>query len=100
MGEPMHLDVPIPPDLDPYISQGEYSWKKCFRNIGETKKLVSDVGFMIIESGYVPDAWQWWMDFARYDPFCIQNPEGDPRTLEIDNGRWTSFGYIICKKPV
>ena len=98
VGEPMHLDVPIPPDLEPYVSQDEYSWKECFRSLNETVELVNSAGFKITEADYAPDAWQWWMDFAKHDPFCQKNPEDDPKTLEVDGGRWTSFGYIICKK--
>lgn len=98
LGEPMHLDVEIPSDLMPYISQDEYSWKECFRTIHETTDFVRTAGFEIVESAYAPDAWRWWMDFAKHDPFCKQSPEEDPKTLEVDGGRWTSFGYIIGKK--
>ena len=99
LGEPMHLDVKIPSDLEPYVSQGEYSWKACFRSLQETTELVSSAGFEIIEADYAPDARQWWMAFAEHDPFCKQKPEEDPKTLEVDGGRWTSFGYLIVKKP-
>lgn len=100
LGEPMHLDVAIPPDLEPYVSQDEYSWKECFRSLKETTERVRAAGFEILESEYAPDAWDWWMTYAAHDPFCKRNPEEDPKTLEIDGGRWTSFGYIIGKKPV
>ena len=99
LGEPMHLDVKIPSDLEPYVSQGEYPWKVCFRSLHETTELVSSAGFEIIEADYAPDARQWWMAFAEHDPFCKQKPEEDPKTLEVDGGRWTSFGYLIVKKP-
>ncbi len=98
LGEPMHLDVEIPPDLLPYISQNEYAWKDCFRTIHETTDLIREAGFVIIESDYAPDAWKWWMDFADHDPFCKKEPDDDPKTLAVDNGRWTSFGYVIGKK--
>lgn len=98
LGEPMHLDVEIPADLMPYVSQDEYAWKDCFRNIYETTDLVREAGFEIVESAYAPDAWQWWMDFAEHDPFCKKEPDDDPKTLAVDGGRWTSFGYIIGKK--
>ncbi|MBN2733260.1 MAG: class I SAM-dependent methyltransferase [Methanomicrobiaceae archaeon] len=98
LGEPMHLDVPVPSDLEPYISQDEYSWKECFRSLSETTKLIREAGFEIIEDGYAPDAWQWWTDFAKHDPFCKQDSDDDPKTLEVDGGRWTSFGYVIARK--
>jgi len=60
--------------------------------------LVRSAGFEIIEADYAPDARQWWMAYAMHDPFCKQKPGEDPKTLEIDGGRWTSFGYIICRK--
>ena len=100
MGEPMHLEVEIPPDLEPYVSQDEYSWKECFRSLSETKEQVTASGFEIMEAEYAPDARQWWMSYSKHDPFCKKDPKGDPKTLEVDNGRWVSFGYIICKKPV
>jgi cyclopropane fatty-acyl-phospholipid synthase-like methyltransferase len=98
VGEPMHLDVPIPTDLEPYVSQGDYPWKDCFRSLKETRELMESTGFDIEEAEYAPDARQWWLSFAEHDPFCKINPHEDPKTLEIDNGRWTSFGYIICRK--
>jgi cyclopropane fatty-acyl-phospholipid synthase-like methyltransferase len=98
LGEPMHLDVEIPEDLLPYVSQEEYAWKDCFRTIHETAEIVQAAGFEIVESAYAPDAWQWWMDFAKYDPFCKKEPEDDPKILAVDGGRWTSFGYVIGKK--
>lgn len=100
LGEPMHLDVRIPSDLEPYVSQGEYPWKECFRGLPETTELVRSAGFDILESAHAPHARQWWMAFAEHDPFCKKTPEEDPKTLEVDGGRWTSFGYIIARKPL
>jgi len=99
LGEPMHLDVELPADLEPYVSQDEFPWKECFRDLQSTVADVEEAGFEILEAGYAPDAWSWWMEFAQHDPFCIEEPEDDPQTLRVDNGRWTSFGYIIAKKP-
>lgn len=98
LGEPMHLDVPLPQDLEPHVSHGDFPWKECFRDIKSTTADVERAGFRILESGYAPDAWSWWMEFARHDPFCKKDPDGDPRTLQVDNGRWTSFGYVIACK--
>ena len=98
LGEPMHLDVPVPSDLRPYISKDEYPWIDCFRNLKETTELVQSAGFEISESEYAPDARQWWLSFAQHDPFCKEEPEKDPKTLEIDGGRWASFGYVIGVK--
>ncbi len=100
LGEPMHLDVEIPSDLEPYVSQGDYPWRECFRGLPETKELVGSAGFDIVEAAHASHARQWWMDFAKHDPFCKQTPEEDPKTLEVDNGRWTSFGYVIARKPM
>ncbi len=98
LGEPMHLDVEIPADLEPYVSQEEYAWKDCFRTIDETTEVVKAAGFEIREADYAPDAWEWWMEYAAHDPSCKKTPEEDPKTLEVDGGRWTSFGYVIGRK--
>lgn len=37
--------------------------------------------------------------FAIAEPMHLDN-EGDDKILEVDNGRWTSFGYLICKKSL
>ena len=98
LGEPMHLDVPLPDDLEPYVSQEEFPWKECFRDIHHSTEVVREAGFEIIESGYAPDAREWWMEYVENDPFCLADPDDDPLTLKIDNGRWVSFGYIIARK--
>ena len=99
LGEPMHLDAPLPEDLESYVSQSEFPWKECFRDIQATVADVARAGFEIVDSGYAPDAWDWWLEYAEHDPFCRKDPEGDPRTLAVDNGRWTSFGYVIARRP-
>ena len=98
LGEPMHLGTPLPQDLEPYVSHGDFPWKECFRDITSTTADIERAGFVILESGYAPDAWSWWTEFAKHDPFCRKDPDGDPKTLEVDNGRWASFGYVIAQK--
>lgn len=100
LGEPMHLDVEIPDDLEPYVTQGECSWADAFVTISETADAVKEAGFQIIEADYAPDAWSWWMEYVKHDPGCKEDPDDDPKTLQIDNGRWTSFGYVIAQKPI
>jgi cyclopropane fatty-acyl-phospholipid synthase-like methyltransferase len=99
LGEPMHLEVDIPDDLEPYVSQSEYPWKECFSDLATTVESIRVAGFEIIESAYAPDARNWWLEYAKHDPFCKTKPEEDPKTLEIDGGRWASFGYVIAKNP-
>jgi len=99
LGEPMHLEVAVPPDLLPYVSKGPYAWTDCFRGLSETKDAVQQAGFEILEHAYAPSAWDWWTSFAQHDPFCKNDPDGDPKTLAVDGGRWTSFGYVIARKP-
>lgn len=98
LGEPMHLEVELPQDLLPYVSQPEFAWKDCFATISETAAAVKKAGFEILEADYVPQARQWWEEYAKHDPFCKLNPDQDPKTLEVDDGRWTSFGYVIGRK--
>lgn len=99
LGEPMHLDVPIPEDLLPYVTRGEFSWAECFADLDSTVKEVAEAGFEITHAEYAADATQWWDEFARHDPFAKADPEGDPATLRVDAGRWTSFGVIVARKP-
>ncbi len=100
VAEPMHYDVDIPDDLLPFLSQEEFPWKECFKTLDETVATIENTGFSIVEADYVPDAWGWWMEFAKHDPFCIEDPDGDPKTLAVDDGRWTSFGYVIAEKSL
>jgi len=93
--DPMHLDVLIPPDLAPLV-EGE--WADCFATLDETVGAFRAVGFEVVESGYAPDARLWWEEYAQYDAGCRANPDGEAKTIEVDDGRWLSFGYVIAKK--
>ena len=57
------------------------------------------MGFEIIEANYAPDARLWWEEYAQYDPGCQTEPDGDRRAIQVDAGRWLSFGYVVAKKP-
>ncbi len=98
LAEPMHLDVEIPADLLPLVSQGEHPLTDFFATIQETEEAVLSVGFEILEADYAPDARLWWEEYARYDPTARQDSQGEARTIAVDNGRWLSFGYVIAKK--
>jgi cyclopropane fatty-acyl-phospholipid synthase-like methyltransferase len=98
LGEPMHLDVEIPLDLAPLVSEGEDAWTKFFATLGETVAACRSVGFEILEAEHAPDALVWWLEYAQYDPYCRVEPEGEPRTIQVDDGRWLSFGYVIGRK--
>ena len=99
LGEPMHFDVEIPPDLAPLVTQGSDAWADYFTTIVKTVDAVESVGFEILEADYVPAAHSWWQEFAAYDPFCQEDPDGEPRTIAVDGGRWLSFGFVIARKP-
>ncbi len=94
-GEPMHLDVPVPPDVAPLIGDG---WEKSFNTLDETVEAFQSIGFKIKESDYSPDAMTWWNEYAEFDPFSRANPDGEAKTIRVDKGRWLSFGYIIAQK--
>jgi len=98
LGEPMHFDVEIPPDLAPLITQGSDAWVNFFATITETLDAVESVGFEIIEADYVPEARSWWQEYATYDPSCRVDPDGEAHTIGVDGGRWLSFGYVIARK--
>jgi cyclopropane fatty-acyl-phospholipid synthase-like methyltransferase len=99
LGEPMHLDVDIPADLVPLVASGSDSWANFFATIKETVTAFRSVGFEILEADYAPDARQWWLEYAQYDPHCQKDPEGELKAIQVDNGRWLSFGYVIATKP-
>jgi len=98
LGEPMHLDVEPAPLILDLIQQGEEDWTKFFVTIGETVSVIQSVGFEIIESGYVTDAHSWWLEYATYDPYCRNDPNGEAKTIKMDAGSWLSFGYVIARK--
>lgn len=99
LAEPMHLEVDLPPDLVPLVNQEEYPWAGCFRGLGHTVSSVEKAGFEIIEADYAPDAALWWREFVEHDPYCLANPREDPRIIEVDAGRWVSFGCVIARNP-
>jgi cyclopropane fatty-acyl-phospholipid synthase-like methyltransferase len=96
LGEPMHRDVPIPEELLPLVSREPFAWKDCFAGLGDTRTAVEAAGFEVLEADHAPDAADWWMEFVRHDPFAPGS--GDLETLQVDNGRWVSFGYVIARK--
>jgi len=98
LGEPMHFDVDVPEDLYPLVAQGDVSWIDCFATIQETAFACKAAGFEIVEADYASDARLWWEEYAKYDPGCQMEPEGDKKTIQVDNGRWLSFGYVISRK--
>jgi SAM-dependent methyltransferase len=100
LGEPMHLDVPIPDDLAPLVTQGDGAWADCFVTIFETEAACVSVGFEVIEADYAPDAILWWQEYATYDPYCREDLDGNRKAIQVDRGRWLSFGYVIASKPL
>ena len=99
-GEPMHLDVGIPDDLAPLVTHEAACWADCFVTVERTVESFHTVGFEVLDAGYGADARRWWEDYARYDPGCRQNPDGDPEAIRVDSGRWLSFGYVIARRPL
>ena len=55
LGEPMHLDVSIPPDLVPIYTRGggvgPEGWADCFATVAETVDLCREAGFSYSRSG-------------------------------------------------
>ena len=103
LGEPMHLDVPIPPDLESTYTKGggagPEGWAKCFATVDETVKACRSVGFEVIEADNAPDGWHWWNEFSRNDPHFKADPEGEAKIIQQDGGRWLTYGYVIARKP-
>jgi cyclopropane fatty-acyl-phospholipid synthase-like methyltransferase len=103
LGEPMHLNVPLPPDLAPIYTKGKgvgpEGWAKCFATVEETAAICREVGFDVLESDLAPDAWNWWNEFVLNDPHCKADPQGEAKIILQDGGRWLSYGYVIAQKP-
>jgi SAM-dependent methyltransferase len=99
LAEPMHLDVPVPDDLAPRVAKGPQAWTQFFTTIDNTRSLVADSGFEVLEAAYAPDARRWWEEYAAFDPFSRQDPQGEALTIRLDGGRWLSFGFVIARKP-
>ena len=103
LGEPMHLDVPIPPDLAPVYTKGggvgPEGWSECFATVTETAEVCKAVGFEVLEAGNAPDAWRWWHEFSLNDPYCKTNPQGEAKIIQQDAGRWLTYGFVIARKP-
>jgi cyclopropane fatty-acyl-phospholipid synthase-like methyltransferase len=103
LGEPMHLDVTIPPDLSPIYTAGggvgPEGWAACFATVAETASLCCEMGFHVLEADHAPDAWNWWNQFVLNDPHCKADPQGEARVIQQDGGRWLSYGYVIAQKP-
>ncbi len=99
LAEPMHQEGPPPADLDSLISEGLLPFKNCLATPEQTAMAFQAAGFEIVEAGHAPDAKAWWDEFAIHDPECKRNPDGNPRMLEVDAGRWISFGYVIGRRP-
>ena len=78
----MHLDVEIPTDLAPLVTQGNGAWADCFATIRETESACRSVGFEIVEAGYAPDARLWWEEYAEYDPGCRTGLDGDRMAIQ------------------
>lgn len=103
LGEPMHRDVPIPPDLFPIYTKGggvgPEGWSDCFATVEETAALCRAAGFHVLQADHAPDAWDWWDQFVHHDPHCKANPQGEAKIIQQDGGRWLSYGYVIAQKP-
>ena len=99
LAEPMHLEVDVPEDLAPLVSKGPASFVDCFVTVKDTVAACRAVGFEIVEADYAPDANAWWKEYRILDPRCKNDPE-ETRMLDVDRGRWISFGYVIAQRPL
>lgn len=98
LGEPMHLDVDLPEDLAPLVSKGPASFADCLVTVKDTVAACCAVGLEVVEADYAPDAHAWWNEYRHHDPGCKTDLD-EARMLDVDGGRWISFGYVIARKP-
>jgi hypothetical protein len=95
----MHLDVDIPQDLAPLVTQGKGCWADCFATLEKTVEAFRSVGFEVVEADYAPDAKLWWEEYSKYDAECRPDTDTDAQAIRVDGGRWLSLGYVIARKP-
>ncbi len=101
LAEPMHQGNPPPPDLEPLVNEGDMPFVRFLASPEATMRTFADAGFEIIDWGEIPDAREWWEEFAEYDSMCRAEPDSlDRRIVETDAGRWLTMGYVIARKPV
>ncbi len=96
LAEPMHRDVAIPEEIYPYVTRGDMPapWTECFATLEATVQAVTSAGFAVIEAAEAPDAHRWWQEYCTYDP----DPGEDREVIAQDNGRWTTYGYVIARR--
>lgn len=100
MAEPMHCEGPPPPDLDPLVSAGDLPFKQFIVTPEATAQAFAEAGFEVLDFGHVPDARDWWEEFAEFDSMCRADPDSlDRRIVATDAGRWLTVGYVIARKP-
>jgi len=98
-GDPMHHEVPIPPEVAPLVTQGKCCWADAFATLAETVEAFRAVGFEVCEADTCGDAMDWWREYARFDEGCQRDDDTDAEVIERDGGRWLTYGYVIAKKP-
>ena len=98
LAEPMCLVSQVPEDLAPFVTQGKGCLADCLVTVDETVAVIQTAGFAVLEAAYVPEARSWWLEYAEHDPGCRANPEGDPKMIQVDGGRWLSLGYVMARK--
>ncbi|MEK3833006.1 MULTISPECIES: class I SAM-dependent methyltransferase [unclassified Paenibacillus] len=89
IAEPMCTLNPIPLGLENFdILQ---SYKKWIRTLDWNCNLLRNQGFLITESSYFSESYQWMLDNFRYY-------EGEKDFILHDEGRWLSLGLAVGKK--
>ena len=99
MCDPMHTGGPPPAAIREHVSEGPIPFERCLSTPDAVADQFRSAGFEVLEAGYAPDARAWWSEFARYDAECRENPDGNPRMLELDREGWVSVGFVIGRKP-
>jgi SAM-dependent methyltransferase len=100
LAEPMHLPGLPPEDLEPVVGVGSPPFKDFLVTSEEMANDFRAAGFEVLESGSLHDAREFSEEFARHDWECRQNPDGNPRMIAADGGRWLDVGFVIGRKPL
>lgn len=89
IAEPMCTLSPVPPGLEKFdIFQ---SYQKWLRTLDWNRNLLRGQGFLITESFYFCEGYQWMLDNFRYY-------DGEKDFILHDEGRWLGLGLAVGKK--
>ena len=89
IAEPMCTFNPVPPGLENFDIF--HSYNKWLRTLDWNRNLIQGQGFLITDSYYFSEGYQWMLDNFRYY-------DGEKDFILHDEGRWLGLGLAVGKK--